>query len=97
MRQYINIIKEFTENDFDDNNDNNGDDQTILVFNILWDVDPDLEKDFPKRVATTLHEVEEAADPYADAEYRDDLMHKIGNWLESKYGFGLSNFDYKFI
>lgn len=93
MRQFINIIREFA---FDDQSDRDGDEnQTILVFDILWDVSEEEEADLPKRITTTLHDVEEAADPYADE--GADLMDKIGDWLMSNYDSRLSNFDYRLI
>ena len=95
MRDYMNIIKEFA---FGHEEDRGGDNnQTILVHNIVWDVSPEEEAKLPTRVTTTLHDVEEAADPYADEEHRDDLMHKIGDWLQSTYGGGLSNFEYRLL
>lgn len=95
IRRYIRLV-EFLSDDYDDDGDD-GRDQTIRVFNIVWDVTPEEGGEFPESVTTTLHEVEEAADPYADERDRDDLERKIGNWLESTYDFGLSNFDYEII
>jgi hypothetical protein len=93
MRRYLDIIREFSDPNEEDDDGN----QTILVYNIVWDVSPEEEAKLPKRVSTTLHDVQEAADPYADEENRDDLMLQIGQWLEANYGGGLSNFEYRFL
>ena len=94
MRDFINIINEFASDPSGGEGDGN---QTILVFNILWDVSDEEAAELPTRVTTTLHDVQEAADPYADEEDRDDLMSQIGQWLQSNYGWHLSNFEYRFV
>ena len=93
IRKHIDIINEFVS---DPRDKEEGSNQTILISNISWDVSPEEEVNFPKRVTTTMHDVEEAADPYAEYD-DDDTMAKIGDWLQSTYGGGLSNFEFKSI
>lgn len=68
----------------------------IEIFDILWDMDAEERQmlELPTQVVTTLADVEEAADPYADEEDQGNMMHMIGDWLTSTYDARLSNFDY---
>lgn len=94
MRNFIDLMTEFvSEFDRDHGGGNNG---MILIHNIVWDVDPSEAEELklPKRATTSMEAVEEAADPYADPEDRDNLMYKIGDWLTSTYDCRLSDFDY---
>ncbi len=71
----------------------------VMISNILWDLSDEeiTEYQLPTHVTTTLQAVEDAADPYADEEDRDNIMHKIGNWLTTHFHGNLSNFDYTII
>lgn len=63
---------------------------------IVWDMDSEEAEalKLPTSVTTTVDEVEEAADPYADDAENRDFMLKVGEWLTSTYDSRLSNFDY---
>jgi hypothetical protein len=70
--------------------------KTVVIHDIVWDLDDEeIEAlGLPSRAVTTVDEVNDAADPYADEDVRDDPMHMIGNWLTSTYHGNLSNFDF---
>lgn len=93
MRKYIDILNEFVISPDDQGGDDGN--QTILITNIIWDVEPEEEAKYPKKVTTSLYDVEEEADPHADDP--DDLMSKIGQWLQNTYDWRLSDFQYRLI
>lgn len=94
MRKYIDILNEFVSSDFNDRGGDQG--QTYLVYDILWDVEPEQEAELPKRITVSSEEVDAAQDPYAD-DPDPDTFSKIGQWLSDTYGSGLSNFNYRAI
>lgn len=69
----------------------------VNIFDIVWDVGPEEEAILPKTATTTVAEVEDEFDPYADEEDHEDMMKKIGYWLQQTYHPGLSNFDYHIV
>ena len=91
MRKYIDIIREFAEAEPEDGGENH---QTYLVYNILWDVEPEEEEKLPKKLVVDTAEIQANLDPYRD-EMEPSIMRDIGEYLQNTIDWRLSDFDYR--